>query len=99
VFQKTVRVEWEKRDRYGRIVGRVFTAVCDRAECPYTRDVGLEQIRAGLAWHYKAYDRDQSPSQRERYAALEQEARSRGEGLWKETQPTPPWDFRRHRPA
>jgi endonuclease YncB( thermonuclease family) len=88
-----VRVVWEKRDRYARIVGRVFAAECDAA-CPYTIDVGLEQIRAGLAWHYKQYQREQSPSDRERYAQLERYARDRREGLWHDAQPTPPWDYR-----
>jgi endonuclease YncB( thermonuclease family) len=94
VFRKTVRVEWDKRDRYSRIVGRVLAAECEAA-CPYTIDVGLEQIRAGLAWHYKQYAREQPPVQRLRYAEIERRARERREGLWSDLQPTPPWAFRR----
>jgi endonuclease YncB( thermonuclease family) len=96
VFQKRARVVWDKRDRYGRIVGRVFAAECERGDCPYSVDAGVEQIRAGLAWHYKQYQRDQTPLERARYAALEEEARARGEGLWKDSQPVAPWNFRRH---
>jgi endonuclease YncB( thermonuclease family) len=99
VFQKRARVVWDKRDRYGRIVGRVFAAGCDHADCAYSLDAGLEQIRAGLAWHYKQYQRDQSPLERARYAALEDEARARGEGLWQDAAPVPPWNFRRHTAA
>jgi endonuclease YncB( thermonuclease family) len=99
VFHKPARVVWDKRDRYGRIVGRVFAAECDHAGCAYTVDAGLEQIRAGLAWHYKQYQRDQWPSERARYAALEVEARARRDGLWKDPEPVPPWDFRRHSAA
>ena len=93
VFRKTVRVVWEKKDRYARIVGRVLAAECEAA-CPYTLDVGLEQIRAGLAWHYSAYAKEQAPVQRERYAEGERRARERRTGLWSDAHPVAPWDFR-----
>jgi endonuclease YncB( thermonuclease family) len=41
VYNKQVKVEWEKRDRYGRIVGKVTFG---------GRDAKLEQVRAGMAW-------------------------------------------------
>lgn len=94
VFRKTVRVVWDKRDRYARIVGRVLAAECEAA-CPYTLDVGLEQIKAGLAWHYSRYAKEQPAAQRERYAETEQRARQRREGLWSDAHPIAPWDFRR----
>ena len=94
VYRKTVRVVWDRKDRYARIVGRVYTAECEAA-CPYTVDVGLEQIRAGLAWHYKLYAKEQPPRVRERYAELEHHARVRRSGLWSDVQPVAPWDFRR----
>ena len=92
---KGVRVEWDKRDRYGRLVGRVLLAECPRPECPYTRDAGLEQIRAGLAWHYIEYSKEQPLAERWRYARVEREARARREGLWHEADPVPPWNYRR----
>jgi endonuclease YncB( thermonuclease family) len=93
VFRKTVRVVWDKKDRYARILGRVFAAECEAA-CPYTIDVGLEQIRAGLAWHYSRYAKEQAPAQRERYADSERRARERRAGLWSDAHPVAPWDFR-----
>jgi endonuclease YncB( thermonuclease family) len=93
VYAKEVRVVWEKRDRYARIVGRVFAAEC--AACPYTIDVGLEQIKAGLAWHYKQYAREQPSRDRDRYAELERNAREGHVGLWSAPSPVAPWDFRR----
>ena len=93
VADKAVHVSWDKRDRYGRIVGRVLLSVCERARCRYD-DAGLEQIRAGLAWHYRRYARDQPPAERVEYAAVEQQARDRREGLWREPDPVPPWAFR-----
>jgi endonuclease YncB( thermonuclease family) len=93
-YHKAVRVVWMKRDRYRRIVGRVFVGDCGRFGCRYAQDAGLEQIKAGLAWHYKQYVRDQSPAERAAYAAFELQARKHREGLWQEAAPVPPWEFR-----
>ena len=34
VFKKEVRVEWQKRDRYGRILGKVMVQPSDCPTCP-----------------------------------------------------------------
>lgn len=92
---RNVIVIWHKRDRYGRILGRVLAPECERGACPATLDTGLAQLNAGLAWHYKQYAREQGPEERTRYAAAEQDARSKQEGLWRDANPVPPWDYRR----
>ena len=94
VYGKTILVVWDKRDRYGRIVGRVLAPECDGAACRYSVDAGLEQLKAGYAWHYKQYEREQALEERVRYSATEQEARSRREGLWRDPDAVPPWQFR-----
>ena len=45
VFGKDVDVEWSKRDRYRRIVGKVLVTdpTCQR-QCPKTLDAGLAQV-------------------------------------------------------
>jgi endonuclease YncB( thermonuclease family) len=86
VFNKQVVVEYEKTDQYGRTLGKVLIG---------GRDVNLEQVKAGLAWHYKHYQGDQSPADRRLYADAETEARSARRGLWADAAPIPPWDFRR----
>ena len=63
------------------------------------RDVNLELVKAGMAWHYKYYERDQSPENRKQYAGAEVEARKARRGLWEMVSPTPPWDFRRSQRA
>lgn len=88
VFRRQVVVEWQKTDRYGRIVGKVRVG---------TVTVDLEQVRVGLAWHYKAYANEQSPADRDEYAKAEVEARRARRGLWLEASPVAPWDFRRRR--
>lgn len=83
--------ECPKTDKYGRSVCRV---VVDGV------DVGLEQVRRGLAWHYVRYAREQSPEARVAYARAEEQARGERSGLWSTRDPTPPWDYRRAaRPA
>ncbi len=74
VFGKDVNIDWDKRDRYGRIVGKVWTtapnANCRTAECSKSLDANLAQITAGIAWHYKQYEREQPAKDRERYQFL-----------------------------
>lgn len=85
VFGKPVTVDATKTDKYGRAIGKVLIG---------GRDANLLQIRLGLAWHYKAYEKEQSIVDRKTYAEAEVEARNRRVGLWQDSKPIPPWDFR-----
>ena len=82
--------ECPKTDRYGRDVCRVTVDGID---------VGLEQVRRGLAWHYVKYAHEQSPADRNRYAGAEQQARATRLGLWGSSDAVPPWDYRRRMAA
>jgi endonuclease YncB( thermonuclease family) len=53
-------------------------------------------IRAGLAWHDKQDESQQSAGDRRLYAAAEMGARADGRGLWRDPSPVAPWDFRKH---
>ena len=86
VSGKQVEIEWSKRDRYRRLVGKVLSD---------GSDICLQQIRAGMAWHYKHYQNEQSVEDRELYANAENEARTERLGLWSDENPVPPWRFRR----
>jgi hypothetical protein len=57
-------------------------------------DAGLEMIKAGMAWHYKKYEIEQSPAERASYGAAEVRARSAQIGLWSQGTPARPEDFR-----
>jgi endonuclease YncB( thermonuclease family) len=48
-------------------------------------------------WHYKKYQREQTPVDRVRYADAEVEARLRRKGLWRDAEPIPPWEWRKAR--
>jgi endonuclease YncB( thermonuclease family) len=86
VADQRVTVEWHKRDRFGRIVGKVLRG---------GTDVCLEQVRAGMAWHFKKYAAEQSPEDRRTYAEVEDQARANKAGLWGDARAVPPWEFRR----
>lgn len=86
VFDKTVDVEWNKKDRYGRLVGKV---IIDGV------DVNLEQIRYGLAWFYRKYQNELTQNDRLDYLHAEEIARKNKFGLWVYPEPEAPWDFRK----
>jgi endonuclease YncB( thermonuclease family) len=86
-----VRIEPIKQDPFGRTVARVLVA---DARDGTERDVGLEQVRAGLAWHFVRYASDQGAAEARRYARAEQEARQARLGLWADRAPEAPWAYR-----
>ena len=86
VLQKRVEARCHKKDRYGREVCAVLVSL---------RDVGLEQIRQGMAWHYKEYQHEQMTHDRLVYRDEEKSAKARRVGLWKDAKPVPPWERRR----
>ncbi len=88
VAGRNVVVEWHKRDRYGRLVGKVFAD---------SHEVGLVQIERGMAWHYKTYEREQRPEDAREYAQAEIEAKSARRGLWGDARPVSPWEWRSKR--
>ncbi|MBF0311501.1 MAG: thermonuclease family protein [Magnetococcales bacterium] len=74
-----VSVTEKVTDRYGRTVGRV---TCRNL------DASAEQVRAGMAWAYRAYLTDPA------IARLEEQARASRTGLWADSNPVPPWEYR-----
>jgi endonuclease YncB( thermonuclease family) len=86
VHGRQVEAHCPKRDRFGREVCSVFLG---------QRDVGLEQVRAGYAWWYREYAREQNPDDRVAYEAAEADAREARRGLWNDAAPQPPSAFRR----
>ena len=86
VHSKQVRIEYDKEDKYGRIVGKV--TVDDL-------DICLQQLVLGMAWHYKKYQNEQSVSDRALYSETELKSKSLKLGLWSDDTPMPPWEFRK----
>lgn len=81
-FGKLAEVTPQTKDRYGRTLARVK---CDG------HDASEQQIRDGMAWVFDRYVTDLSLYQ------LQDEARNERRGLWVDTDPIPPWDWRKLR--
>lgn len=80
VFQKEVLVKVKELDKYGRTVARVIVD---------GKDLSLELVKAGLAWHYVQYSSDTVLANAEKAARLAEE------GLWALNNPIPPWEYRK----
>lgn len=55
------------------------------------RDINREMVSEGMAWAYRQYLQGAYASE---YIGAESLARSRHAGLWRESNPQPPWEFR-----
>lgn len=86
IYDRRVEVETSKRDRYGREIGKVRIG---------GTDANLEQVRRGLAWHYKRFQNEQPLEDRLAYLHAEEEARAARRGLWSEAGAVAPWDWRK----
>jgi endonuclease YncB( thermonuclease family) len=79
VFNKNIRVEKDTIDKYGRTVGTILVDGLD---------ANREQVKRGMAWVYRQYLHDQSLLQ------VEDEAQRAKAGLWSDSNPMPPWEYR-----
>lgn len=56
------------------------------------KDINREMVAQGMAWAYRSYLKGAYISE---YIDAEQSARSRRLGLWRDSNPQPPWEFRK----
>ncbi len=82
-FQHSAKVEQIARDRYGRSVGKV--------ECA-GMDASAHQVALGMAWVYDRYSKHSSPLYR-----LQDGAKTAKRGLWADSDPVPPWEWRKEK--
>ncbi|EFY6271501.1 thermonuclease family protein [Shigella sonnei] len=80
VAGKQVTISYSHKDRYGRIIGHVFTT--------NGTDASRFMVQSGAAWVYERYNTDKS------LPALQREAQEQKRGLWADTNPVPPWEWR-----
>ena len=87
-FGKQARISPLGRDRYGRTIGRIY---CFTPGVKTEIYANAEQVRRGLAWVYDRYvtDPDLYP--------LQDAARAERRGLWADSAPMPPWEWRKAR--
>jgi len=75
-----VRVVEHGQDRYHRTLGRIYRG---------DLDVNAEQVRQGIAWVFRQYAKDASLD------PIEAEAKERKRGLWRDSDPVPPREWRK----
>jgi endonuclease YncB( thermonuclease family) len=73
-------------DRYKRVLAKIILD---------GRDVNLSQVLSGYAWHFKRYQKQQTPKDRELYSQAEIDAKKNELGLWGEKKPIAPWKWRK----
>lgn len=78
---KTVEVEIKDKDHYGRVVGVVYYQ---------GENINLYMLKTGNVWQYKQFSKNNIE-----FTKAEEEAKKAKLGLWKESNPTPPWVYRR----
>jgi endonuclease YncB( thermonuclease family) len=83
VLNRDVHLRVLSTDRAGRLIARVTVE---------GKDVSLELVKAGLAWHYTDFSSDRL------LESAEKEARAVRRGIWSEPSPVPPWVARRPPP-
>lgn len=77
---KTVTVQYQKKDKYKRILGTIY----------YNNiDINLQQVKDGYAWVYKKYSKNKD------YYNAEKISRDKKIGLWSDKNPIAPWEFRK----
>jgi endonuclease YncB( thermonuclease family) len=59
------------------------------------KDMGLEMLDSGLAWHNEYFDLNQSQDAKTTYTYAQLRARGAKRGVWADINPTSPWAFRR----
>ena len=85
VYRKSVRVAWREHDNYGRMIGHVWLEDID---------VALRQVCDGYAWVFRRYADQMTARESKAYDECEQTARNQRRGLWRDSKPVPPWEWR-----
>ncbi|MDR4483842.1 MAG: thermonuclease family protein [Nitrospirales bacterium] len=79
-----VTVQGHDQDKYGRTIGDVILED--------GRNLNQELVKAGYAWWYRKYAPGNMLLEK-----LEADAKAAKLGLWKDSNPIPPWEFRHGR--
>lgn len=85
-FDQPAVADCPKVDRWGWKICKVTVNAVD---------IGLEQVKDGMAWWYRKYSKEQTAEDQSAYEHAELMAKLKRLGLWGDTNPVPPWDFRR----
>lgn len=81
---KSVKLTWKSKDNFDRLLAQVYDG---------EKHINTEMLKAGMAWHFKKYNKDES------LAKVESEAKEAKKGLWAKESPMAPWDYRQENKA
>ena len=80
IFGKSIVIDIQSQDSWGRYIAYAYT--------PDGQDVSYLMIESGMAWHFLKYDNNSS------YENAEKEACYARRGLWADSDPIAPWNYR-----
>jgi len=94
IFGKIVDVQVKNIDRYGREVAEIIFENGDARKRSFGSRISANRsmIMDGYAWAYVQYLKGDD---RRFYTELETDAKKERLGLWQDSNPTPPWNFRK----
>jgi hypothetical protein len=88
VARKHVTVEYNKRDRNGRIVGKII----------YNgEDINLKMVQVGYGWWFEKYKREQSIDDQFSYEVAWRNAQKFNLGLFQDSSAVAPWVWRKNK--
>jgi endonuclease YncB( thermonuclease family) len=82
IYLKTIKYVVTDTDRYGRSIAMIYYDIDNKY-------LSAEIIKAGMGWHYKRY------STSKELATFEDNAKKNKIGLWVDSNPVAPWEFRK----
>lgn len=94
VYGRDVKVVLQRGESYGRAIGTIWVVGGGV-------NANLEQVRRGMAWHYKRYAaKEQTPADYDAFDQAENSARRGRVGLWSSAgDAVAPWEYRHNNKA
>jgi len=87
ILNKNVVIEYSKVEASGEILGKVFLK---------GKDIGLEMIQTGFAWHDEEQKELLTTDDRDAYDSSAIAARRQLKGLWQDAAAVAPWEFKKN---
>lgn len=84
IGKRQVQIDSQAVDQYGRVVGLISVD---------GRNINQEQVQRGMAWEYSHYHSDKT------YISLQSAAQQAHRGLWAQSSPQAPWQWRKLHPS
>lgn len=88
IYDKTIKVQNLGLDPYNRVLAKIWYQ---------NKDVQLQLIEEGMAWHYAYFaKKQQTDAEFKQYEQAQKQAKANQLGLWKDPKAISPWNFKRN---